>query len=186
MIIGAGGIGSMLIHNLERLGIYDITVFDDDKVEKKNLTYQHYNESHLGENKAIAISNQFSGVKAEPYLVLVPKQLKGYDLVICCADNLVVRRLLYMEGVGEDTNVKWLDLRAQGRNAVLISYLFNPELIDTVLTGEDGSFSCQAGDWDGTPRGVNMMNNVIAAMAGQWIQKWFNQEEVEPSMVISI
>jgi len=186
MIIGAGGIGSMLIHNLERLGIYDITVFDDDKVEKKNLTYQHYNESHLGENKAIAISNQFSGVKAEPYLVLVPKQLKGYDLVICCADNLVVRRLLYMEGVGDDTNVKWLDLRAQGRNAVLISYLFNPELIDTVLTGEDGSFSCQAGDWDGTPRGVNMMNNVIAAMAGQWIQKWFNQEEVEPSMVISI
>lgn len=186
MIIGAGGIGSMLIHNLERLGIYDITVFDDDKVEKKNLTYQHYNESHLGENKAIAISNQFSGVKAEPYLVLVPKQLKGYDLVICCADNLVVRRLLYMEGVGEDTNVKWLDLRAQGRNAVLISYLFNPKLIDTVLTGEDGSFSCQAGDWDGTPRGVNMMNNVIAAMAGQWIQKWFNQEEVEPSMVISI
>ena len=186
MIIGAGGIGSMLIHNLERLGIYDITVFDDDKVEKKNLTYQHYNESHLGENKAIAISNQFSGVKAEPYLVLVPKQLKGYDLVICCADNLVVRRLLYMEGVGDDTNVKWLDLRAQGRNAVLISYLFNPELIDTVLTGEDGSFSCQAGDWDGTPRGVNMMNNVIAAMAGQWIQKWFNQQEVEPNMVISI
>ena len=40
MIIGAGGIGSHLISFLGRLGIYDITVFDDDNVEKKNLTYQ--------------------------------------------------------------------------------------------------------------------------------------------------
>lgn len=186
MIIGAGGIGSMLIHNLERLGIYNITVFDDDNVEEKNLTYQHYDVSHLGENKAEAISSQFNSVKGEPYLVLVPKQLKGYDLVICCADNLDVRRLLYREGTGEDATVKWLDLRAQGRNATLISYMLNPNLVDTVLTGPKGSFSCQAGNWDGSAKGVNMMNNVIAAIAGQWIQKWFNKQEVEPNMVISI
>ncbi len=186
MIIGAGGIGSMLIHNLERLGIYDITVFDDDKVEKKNLTYQHYNESHLGENKAEAISSQFNGIKAEPYLVLVPKQLKGYDLVICCADNLDVRRLLYRQGTGDDANVKWLDLRAQGRNATLISYMLNPNLVDTVLTGEEGSFSCQAQSWDGSAKGVNMMNNVIASIAAQWIQKWFNKQEVTASMVFNI
>ena len=42
LIIGAGGIGSMLIHNLDRLGLYDITVYDDDKVEYKNIFYQHY------------------------------------------------------------------------------------------------------------------------------------------------
>jgi tRNA A37 threonylcarbamoyladenosine dehydratase len=40
MIIGAGGIGSFLVSNLARVGIYDITVFDDDKVESKNLLHQ--------------------------------------------------------------------------------------------------------------------------------------------------
>tara|TARA_R100000995_G_scaffold1763_1_gene1181 strand:- start:21022 stop:21597 length:576 start_codon:yes stop_codon:yes gene_type:complete len=186
MIIGAGGIGSMLIHNLERLGIYDITVYDDDKVEYKNIFYQHYESAHIGLNKAKAIKKQFTDVKAEPYLVLVPKQLKGYDLVICCADNLDVRRLLYRQGTGDDANVKWLDLRAQGRNATLISYMLNPDLVDTVLTGEEGSFSCQAQSWDGSAEGVNMMNNVIASVAAQWIQKWFNKQEVSASMVYNI
>ena len=53
MIIGAGGIGSYLIHNLNRINqrcrtdkpgihLYDITVFDDDTVEKSNLGNQMY------------------------------------------------------------------------------------------------------------------------------------------------
>ena len=46
MIIGAGGIGSHLISFLERIGIYDITVFDDDKVDYFNrelkITYIEY------------------------------------------------------------------------------------------------------------------------------------------------
>ena len=37
------------------------------------------------------------------YPILTEKQIKGYDLVVCCADNLDVRRLLYR------SNVEWLD-----------------------------------------------------------------------------
>ena len=37
LIIGAGGIGSFLISFLDRIGLYDMTVFDPDKVEKKNI-----------------------------------------------------------------------------------------------------------------------------------------------------
>ena len=33
------------------------------------------------------------------------KQIQGYDLVVCCADNLDVRRLVY------NSDVPWLDLR---------------------------------------------------------------------------
>ena len=39
MIIGAGGIGSFLIPLLDKVGIYDITVYDPDIVEEKNLTF---------------------------------------------------------------------------------------------------------------------------------------------------
>lgn len=55
MIIGAGGIGSHLISFLGRLGIYDITVFDDDNVEKKNLTYQNFSEVHIGMKKLMSL-----------------------------------------------------------------------------------------------------------------------------------
>ena len=34
MVIGAGGIGSYLVSFLNRVGIYDITVYDDDNVER--------------------------------------------------------------------------------------------------------------------------------------------------------
>ena len=36
MIIGAGGIGSYLASFLDRIGIYEITIFDNDTLEEKN------------------------------------------------------------------------------------------------------------------------------------------------------
>ena len=183
MIIGAGGIGSHLITFLDRIGIYDITVFDDDKVEKKNLTYQNFSEAHIGMNKV----DVFGNVKSEPYQVLVAKQLKGYDLVVCCVDNLATRRLVYSQGFGDDANLKWLDLRAQARNAALISYKIDPNLMDTLLAGADGSFSCQGSEWNGDAEQINCMHIAIAGVASQWIQRWFHDnDDVIDKMVVNV
>ena len=192
MIIGTGGIGSYLVDFLSRIGIYDITVFDDDKLEEKNLTYQNFMADMVGHTKVNALNNRLkvNGLKpvnAQPYLVLVEKQLKGYDLVICCADNLAVRRMLYRQGYGDDAKLKWLDLRAQGRNAALISYKVNENLVDDLLSGAEGSFSCQGGDWDGSPEQVNCMQIAIAGVASQWIQRWFvDSENVADKMVLNV
>ena len=59
LIIGAGGIGSFLISFLDRIGLYNITVFDPDKVEKKNITYQNFLESDIGENKAKVMEKRY-------------------------------------------------------------------------------------------------------------------------------
>tara|TARA_R110001592_G_scaffold200056_4_gene448828 strand:+ start:3004 stop:3567 length:564 start_codon:yes stop_codon:yes gene_type:complete len=183
MIIGAGGIGSYLASFLDRIGIYDVTIFDDDKVEEKNLTYQNFTAGHLGMHKV----DVFVNAKSNPYQVLVEKQLQGYDLVICCADNLTARRLVYSQGFGDDAKLKWLDLRSQGRNAALISYKIDPNLMDTLLAGPDGSFSCQGSEWDGKPEGINCMHMVIAGAATQWIQRWWNDNNnVIDKMVMNI
>ena len=184
MVIGAGGIGSYLVQFLKRMNqaqrtnvpethLYNITVFDGDTVDTKNLGYQAYDELDVGEKKVECIG----GINAQPFNVLLDKQLQGYDLVVCCADNLAVRRLLYRQGFGSDTNLKWLDLRSTGRNAALISYKVDPKMMDTLLIGEEGSFSCQAQDWDGSAKDINCMNMVIASMGVQWIQRWFNDNE---------
>ena len=188
MIIGAGGIGSYLVSFLDRIGLYDITVFDDDDVEMKNLTYQNYEEEDVGQKKVSGLESKFGSIsKAEPYVVLVKQQLENYDLVVCCADNLSVRRLLYREGYGEDIQNKWLDLRSQGRNAALISYKTDPTLQDAMLGGPDGSFSCQGTDWEGDAEGIDTMHIAIAGIATQWIQKWFNDNnDVIDKMVVNV
>jgi len=98
-------------------------------------------------------------------------------LVICCADNLDVRRLMYRDCDS------WLDLRAQGRNCALISFKADPNMYDTVLAGPDGSFSCQGDSWDGSTKAVHFMQVVAAGMGAQWIQRWFKNEDVAPYKV---
>ena len=187
MIIGAGGIGSYLVSFLDRLGLYEITVYDDDDIEQKNLTYQNYNVEDIGLKKVFALSHETNSIKPEPYFVLVKHQLEDYDLVVCCADNLAVRRLLYREGYGTECRNKWLDLRSQGRNAALISYKIDPNLVDSMLSGPDGSFSCQGTDWDGSAEDIDTMHIAIAGIATQWIQKWFkDNDDVIDKMVINV
>ena len=196
LIIGAGGIGSYLASFLERVSekrqpLYNITINDEDKVEEKNLSYQNFKTEDVGKHKVSVVGNKIGIIPAittrDEYNVLASKQMQGYDLVVCCVDNLAARRLMYKEGHGEDCPVKWLDLRAQGRNGVLISYKVNPILIPTLLTGAEGSFSCQGGDWDGSAKDINTMHIVMAGIASQWIQRWFNDnDDVTDKMVVHV
>ena len=94
LIIGAGGIGSFLIPLLDKVKMYDITVADPDKVETKNLTYQNFNEDDVNYYKVEALANAGIKMKFSKFPILTAKQMQGYDLVVCCVDNLSVRRTL--------------------------------------------------------------------------------------------
>ena len=180
LIIGAGGIGSFLIPLLDKVKMYDITVADPDKVETKNLTYQNFNEDDVNYYKVEALANAGIKMKFSKFPILTAKQMQGYDLVVCCVDNLSVRRTLY------NSNVKWLDLRAQGRNGAFVTYDADPKMYDTLLAGPEGSFSCQGDSWDGSNSGVHFMQVVIAGIGAQWIQRLFNEEEVKSFMVVNV
>ena len=93
LIIGAGGIGSYLTSFLERISeerqaLYDITIYDDDKVEEKNLSYQNFNVEDIGKSKVRVLGNKIGIQPAitekREHQVLTAKQLteKKYDLVI--------------------------------------------------------------------------------------------------------
>ena len=180
LIIGAGGIGSFLIPLLDKVKMYDITVADPDKVETKNLTYQNFNEDDVNYYKVEALANAGIKMKFSKFPILTVKQMQGYDLVVCCVDNLSVRRTLY------NSNIKWLDLRAQGRNGAFVTSDADPKMYDSLLAGPDGSFSCQGDSWDGSNSGVHFMQVVIAGIGAQWIQRWFNKEDVKSFMVINV
>lgn len=181
LVIGAGGIGSYLISFLNNLDLYEIQVNDDDKVETKNLTYQNFTPIDVGLMKVAVMNRNFNCIKfASPYPILTPNQLEGFDLVVCCVDNLGTRRMLY------NSNVKWLDLRSQGRNAAYVSYQADPSMYDSLLAGKEGSFSCQGESWDGSQEGIHFMHMAIAGMGAQWIQRWFNGESVNSFAVVNV
>tara|TARA_R100001369_G_C3291435_1_gene163970 strand:+ start:345 stop:902 length:558 start_codon:yes stop_codon:yes gene_type:complete len=181
LIIGVGGIGSFLVSTLDKVGLYNITVADPDIVEAKNLTYQNFSKGHVGQNKASVMMDSYSSVSSfSKYPILTEKQMQGYELVICCVDNLSVRRTLY------NTSIKWLDLRAQGRNAALVSHKADPKMYDMLLAGKDGSFSCQGDSWDGSNKAVHFMQVAIAGLGAQWIQRYMNEEEVREYMVVNV
>jgi len=173
MIIGAGGIGSFLIPLLDKVGKgrYAVTVYDPDTVETKNLTYQNFDETDVGKNKAVIMESRYKIVEAQPYKVLSEQQIRGYDLVVCCADNLDIRRTMYTSKVG------WLDLRAQGRNGLLISSDEDSKMYPTLTSGPEGNFSCQGDHWDKSTKGVHFTHVAVAGYGAEWIQRHFNDED---------
>ncbi len=181
LVIGAGGIGSFIIPLLDKIGLYNITVADPDIVERKNIPYQNFNEENINALKVQVMADNYKSVLTGiKYPILTESQMKGYDLVICCVDNLGLRRTLY------NTSLKWLDLRAQGRNAALVSHKADPKMYDMLLAGEEGSFSCQGDSWDGTNKAVHFMQVAIAGLGAQWIQRYMNDEPVKEFLVINM
>jgi len=179
LIIGTGGIGSFLIQFLDKVELYDITVADPDVVEKKNIPYQNFSNEEIGKKKVDSINRYDSIKKTNSFPILSEQQMKGYDLIICCVDNLGIRRTMY------NTSLKWLDLRAQGRNAALVSHKADAKMYDTLLAGPSGSFSCQGDSWDGSNKGVHFMQIAVAGLGAQWVQRYFNDEQVKDYMVVN-
>jgi len=197
LIIGIGGIGSYLAPTLHKTGLYDITIADPDIVEEKNLSYQNFSVGSLDLGKVAAMKmetkclNHYNDVGIRlgiSFPILTRKQIEGFDLVVCCADNLAVRKLMYAEGFQEDCENKWLDLRAQGRNGALISYLTDPKFSETFLTGPEGSFSCQGENFNETrdKATLHFTHVAIAGYGAQWIQRWFNGENVADKIIINV
>ena len=181
LVIGAGGIGSYLIPLLDKTGLYDMIVADPDSVEKKNLTYQNFKAKENTMNKASVMNWNYDSVSQHiSYPILTDKQIQKYDLVICCADNLDVRRLLYR------SNIPWLDLRAQGRNCAYISYRADKNKHDTLLAGPDGSFSCQGNSWDGSTEGQHFSHVIAAGMGAEWIHRYFAKDDVADFKVVNV
>lgn len=115
-VIGANGIGSFFLRGLDEaiernhitLSRSEVTVFDDDHVERKNTRYALYTKRDVGGKKAIIVGRRHGfGHKVER--VKDKKDLKEFDLVVLAADNNKVRRLVQASGV------PFIDSRAEGR-----------------------------------------------------------------------
>jgi len=139
-VIGVGGIGSFAVLALAKMGCSDITVYDDDSVEIRNLPNQYYKVADVGRPKVAALRNivrDFTDTEITAINNKFAEQpLSG--IVISAVDSMDVRKAIWQR-VRYNPKVRlYLDGRFGAE--VLRLYSVNPLDPDDIRLYEDSLY----------------------------------------------
>lgn len=99
IIAGIGGIGSNVAFQLARMSPANITLYDDDIVERVNMAGQLYSSNDIGLNKVDAIASMISSYTSIKQVNAIPSKFtpdtEAGDIMICGFDNMVARKIFY-------------------------------------------------------------------------------------------
>jgi len=185
-VIGAGGIGSYLAGHLDKLVELDqiksskYIFFDDDIVELKNMLYQNFNETDIDEKKADALSMKYFNLEFRTQR-LVKSDLNGYNLIVLCADNNIIRREAWSNW--EENNIPFIDSRANGR-AVGIFSSDTENYLKTIDKSSDSS-SCQ-NPFQIEKKEIEYGNVVIAAYLAQCLLNFDRKKSLPSDFMVNI
>ena len=94
-IIGVGATGSSIAELLRRVGIKNITIWDDDIVESKNVANQIYTNVSIGKKKTEALTNILTEINPDIDITqngyYNGEYISGY--VFLCVDNIEIHKL---------------------------------------------------------------------------------------------
>jgi molybdopterin/thiamine biosynthesis adenylyltransferase len=187
LVVGLGGIGSWLIHNLqhykdiEQLPGLVLEAADPDIVEDKNIKYQNYLEEDILDYKADAIEARYEVVSYD-HKILKTSQLSGYDCIISAVDNTTFRRMLFKHM--DTLNTYWIDLRSEGQSiAFFTKHKANTlkKLLSTVKEDAENG-SCQL-EYQLEQNIIQGGNRIIAEIGAQLVLNWYRGEQ-NPSQYI--
>ncbi len=113
VIVGVGGLGCAAAQYLVAAGVGEMTLIDDDNVEKTNLQRQVlHGEADVGENKCVSAKTSLERLNSDIKINVIQKRLELndyleliqlFDMVLDCTDNLVSRNVLnqacYVSGI---------------------------------------------------------------------------------------
>lgn len=112
LVVGCGGLGAPVISSLAAAGVGHLTLIDDDTVEPSNLNRQVlFTEADLGRSKVVVAAERARALggaidvatRAERLAVGSARgAVRGFSLVVDCADGLPTKFLLNDACVRED------------------------------------------------------------------------------------
>tara|TARA_R110000751_G_scaffold49002_1_gene109279 strand:- start:123 stop:881 length:759 start_codon:yes stop_codon:yes gene_type:complete len=104
LVVGVGGLGCAAAQYLVAAGVGEITLIDDDKVEKSNLQRQIlHGEADVGINKCLSAKASLEQMNSDIKIHVIQKRLRlvdyqeliePLDIVVDCTDNLASRNTL--------------------------------------------------------------------------------------------
>jgi len=96
-VIGVGSVGSHVVNNLVRVGVTDITVWDDDSIDSHNIGPSLYGHNDLGQYKVDALAHlvlRDTGVCVK----VMRKMYEGEPIrgtIVSSVDNMEARKLIW-------------------------------------------------------------------------------------------
>lgn len=128
-VIGTGGIGSMFSVMAGKLGIGEITVYDDDLVETHNLPNQFFALEKQGHHKVDAIKEaveQFTIAEVTPIAERVTADTKLNGMIVSGVDSMEARtQIAASVHASRFTVSRYWDARIGGEKIVI--YSVNPK-----------------------------------------------------------
>lgn len=104
LIVGVGGLGCAAAQYLVAAGVGEVTLVDDDKVEKTNLQRQVlHGEADIGLNKCLSAKASLEQMNSDIKIHVIQKRLElddyleliePLDMVLDCTDNLTSRNII--------------------------------------------------------------------------------------------
>lgn len=97
-VIGVGNIGSQTALALTRLGIYNLHLYDHDKVEEHNLASQSFSVYDLGRDKVEALKETLLSINKELDIEKYVEKYEGdelfTDILIVAVDTMEARKTI--------------------------------------------------------------------------------------------
>lgn len=97
-VIGCGAIGSFTVLALAKMGITNITVWDNDEVSIENMSNQFFRFKDIGTNKALALRElvkDFTGVEIKAHPNLYEGRETGLQgIVVAAVDSMAARAMI--------------------------------------------------------------------------------------------
>lgn len=122
-IIGAGAIGSFTALCLAKMGFWNLTVWDFDKIEIENMNAQFYRFRDIGRPKVQALADlvqDFTGVRLKDVNDrYMGSAFKG--IVVSAVDSMQVRQLIWESHLDHFGTVAVVDPRMGAETAMLFA-----------------------------------------------------------------
>ena len=183
LIIGCGGVGSVLANLLIRGGLKKIKLVDFDVVDETNLQRQIYFEKDVGKLKVKALREYLYQIDSNLDISIFAEQLteknifsltENIDLIIDCTDNIHTRNIINDYCIQK--NLTWLHLGAimgnftcmffNGKNSKF-DYIFRKNVTDQAC--------CDVGVLSSTTYGCASLayNEILKYFMGEYKQSYF-------------
>lgn len=205
LIVGAGGLGSLVAEMLARTGIGELAIIDRDNVEEGNFNRLEFNRNDIGKSKAKVLAKKVkklrnskkiderfhlkvNGYKADIIgWKQLPSLVEKSDLVFSCLDNSMARREL---------NYHIMKQRTRMIDGATSHLGFGGTIITVVPNPEEPCYECLAGEGMGVKIGnvqrighcdaslANIMAFVASVQVDQGLKLLLNYGDTSPLIKI--
>ena len=109
VVVGAGGLGNIVMSEIGCIGLKEIYLIDFDKIEIHNIHRQfQFKDTDIDKYKAKVLADRTHrcGTKIIPIIEKFETFDKKVDLIIDCTDNFEVRKKI--DKFAKDNDIPWL------------------------------------------------------------------------------